>query len=99
MIDLVSANHENRELELMLTGRKPLAMFYEELSFLPDEEFIPEKRFSPYVANGKFVRGESDIAGPYSQKLGRETIIKYVLFALKKEEWRINAMLLLKTTC
>ncbi len=96
MIDLVSANHENRELELMLAGRKPLAMFYEVLSLLPEEEFIPEEKFSPYVASGQFVRGESDIAGPYSQKLGRETKIKYVLFALKEEEWRINAMLLLK---
>ena len=96
MIDLVAANHEGRELELMLAGRKPLAMFCEELSCLPDEEFIPENRFSPYVASGQFIRDEIVVSGPFSQELGRETNIKYVLFAVKDEGWRINAMLLLK---
>ncbi len=96
MIDLEAVNHTNRELELMLVGRKPLAVFSEELSFLPDEEFIPEEKFSPYVASGQFVRRETVVAGPYSQKLGRETKFKNVLFALKGEEWRINVMLLLK---
>jgi hypothetical protein len=95
VIDLEAVNHANRELELMLVGRKPLAVFSEELSFLPDEELIPEEAFSRYVASGKFVRGEAVIPGPYSQKPGRETKLKNVLFALKEEEWRINAMLLL----
>lgn len=96
MIDLNAANHTDRELELMLEGKKPLAMFYEDISFLPDEEFIPENKFAPYVENGQIVRRETVIKGPFSHELGREVQIKYVLFALKEEEWRINAMLLLK---
>ena len=80
----------------MLAKQKPLAIFSEELSFLPNEEFIPEVKFSQYVESGLFVRRESIIAGPYSEKLGRETKFKNVLFALKGEEWRINVMLLLK---
>ncbi len=96
MIDLIAANHTDRELELMLEGRKPLAMFYEELSCLPDEEIIPENMFAPYVTNGKFIRREIVIDGSFSSKLGRETQIKYVLFSQKEEEWRINAMILLK---
>ena len=95
MIDLKTANHTNRELELMLAGKKPLAMFSEEISFLPDEEFIPEERFSAYVKTGEFVRGETLVAGPYSEKLDRETEIKYVFFALKDEAWRIDAMAIL----
>lgn len=96
MIDLSAANHTDRELELMLDGKKPLAMFYEDLSFLPDEELIPENKFAPHVASGKIVRCETLIRGVFSPRLGRETQIKYVLFALTEEEWRINAMLLLK---
>lgn len=70
-------------------------MFYDEMSFLPDEEIVPEKRFSSYVQNGDFVRGETLVAGPYSEKLDRDTEIKYVFFALKDEAWRIDAMILL----
>ena len=95
MIDLDEVNHTNRELELMLAGKKPLAMFYEEISLLPDEEFIPEAKFAAHVNNGDFVRAETVVAGPYSEKLGRETEIKYVLFALKNDAWRIQAMILL----
>ena len=79
----------------MLAGKKSLAVFNEELSLLPNEEFIPEEKFSQYVAKGQFIRGETVVAGPYSQKLNRKTKFKHVLFALKEEEWRINAMFLL----
>jgi hypothetical protein len=48
-IDLASANHTNRELELTLEGKKPLAFFRDEIGFLPREEIIPEERFRPYV--------------------------------------------------
>ena len=96
MIDLAAVNHTNRELELMLAGRKPLAIFFEEMSLLPDEEIIPEKRFLPYVANGTFTRGETVVSGPFSHKLNRNTQIKIVLFARAEEDWRINAMILLK---
>jgi hypothetical protein len=96
MIDVAAANHTNRELELMLAGKKPLAMFYAEISELPDEELIPEQKFSPYVTSNRFVRSEIVFSGSFSSKLGRKMQIKYVFFALHTEAWRINAMLLLK---
>lgn len=96
MIDLSAANHTGRELSLMLDGAKPLAMFYAEVSELPDEEFIPEQAFGPYVASGQFVRGEFILSGGYSELIGRSTLIKYVLFARSSEAWRIPAMRLLK---
>jgi len=46
VVDLKAANHTNRELELMLAGKKPLAWFYDEISVLPHEKIIPEARFS-----------------------------------------------------
>jgi len=96
VIDLIAANHTNRELELMRAGKKPLAMFYAESSELPREDLIPEQKFAPYVTNNQFVRYEMSFPGSFNRKLGREMQIKYVLFALKEEVWRINAMLLLK---
>jgi hypothetical protein len=96
MIDLVAANHTNRELELMLNQGKPLAMFYEEFSFLPNEEIIPEERFSPHVAAGRFVRSEEVFNFGYNKRLGRDAMIKYVFFAQASEAWRIPAMKLVK---
>lgn len=95
MIDLQAANHTNRELELMLAGRKPLAMFYDEISCLPHEEIIPESRFAQHVSSGKFVRGEEVFLGDYHSVLKRIEQIKYVFFALAEESWRIPALALL----
>lgn len=97
MVDLKAVNHTNRELELMLEGQKPLAVFYAELSELPNEELIPIERFQPYVARGDFVQDEAIFDGPLSASLGRDTKIKYVLYAVKGHEWRIPAYLLVKT--
>jgi hypothetical protein len=94
MIDLAAANHTGKELDLMLAGRKPLAMFYAELSELPEEELIPEDAFASHVAANHFVREEVIVDGPFSEKLRRETRIKYVYFALPNETWRIRAMIL-----
>ena len=99
MIDLKAANHTNRELELMLAGKKPLAMFYDEVSVLPHEEIIPEGRFSPYVSSGLFVRGEETYIGEYRSSLARKEQIKYVFFALAGEAWRISALSLLLRVC
>jgi hypothetical protein len=71
-----SWSHTNRELELMLEKKKPLAMFVDEVSALPDEDIVPESKFRPYVENGSIIRKEFE-------------------FALKGEEWRIQAMQLL----
>ena len=96
MIDLTAANHTGRELSLMLDGAKPLAMFYAEVSELPEEDFIPENAFRPYVTTGQFVRGEFILDNGYAESIGRNALIKYVLFAHYAEAWRIPAMRLLK---
>jgi hypothetical protein len=95
LIDLVAANHTNRELELMLLGCKPLAMFYAYVSELPDERLIPEEAFFPHVKSGQFLR-EEIVYEDYVQQLKCNEQIKYVFFALPQEAWRIKAMLLLK---
>lgn len=92
MIDLNAANHTNRELELMLAGKKPLAMFCDEISVLPHEDIIPEGKFCPYLRNGLFVRGEETYTGTFHPGLKRNVRIKYVFFALAEEAWRIPAL-------
>jgi hypothetical protein len=79
----------------MLEGRKPLAMFYAEVSELPNEELIPEKAFGLHVTSGRFVRGETTIEAACHPQLKRNVRVRYVLFALKDEAWRIEAMKLL----
>lgn len=87
--------HTHNELALMLAGAKPLAMFYEDIALLPEEDFIPEEAFQSYVKSGRFIRAEEIFEGEYSERLKRNALIKYVLFAQPEEEWRINAMFLL----
>jgi len=96
MIDLIAANHTGRELDLMLEGTKPLSMFYGEISELPDEEIIPELKFSPYLNRGLFVRGEVEVEAAFHPQWNRKVKTKYVFFALAKEAWRIPAIILLK---
>lgn len=83
MIDLAAANHTNRELDLMLAGKKPLAMFYGEISSLPHDEIVPESKFAPYVNVGRFVRGEQTYEGDFHIALRRNENIKYVFFAFR----------------
>jgi len=82
--------HEGRELELMLAGKKPLAMFHDLL--LADheipEEIIPEEKFKPYVDTGKIIRYVEDVPTGKAND-----IIRYVLFSLPDETWRIQAYL------
>ena len=49
--------HEGRELELMLQGEKPAAMFYDIEPYT--EGIIPEDEFQPYVDAGKIVKKET----------------------------------------
>jgi hypothetical protein len=76
--------HEDRELELMLIGKKPLAMFGDAVS--SDYE-VPEADFAPYVSDGTFVRREMVYLPPEP-----EPAIRTVYFARAGEEWRIEAM-------
>jgi hypothetical protein len=80
----------------MLEGKKPLAMFYAEVSELPDDELIPEERFAPYVSSGQFVRGEMIEEAQYHPRLTRNVRVQFVFYALKSEAWRIEAMKLLR---
>ena len=82
----------------MLEGKKPLAMFYAEISELPHEELVPESRFKPYLDSGRFVRGETTLELAYHPKLKRNVRAKYVFFALKAEEWRVPAITLVLQT-
>lgn len=82
--------HTNRELALMLTGDKPLAAFSESYPSTMDHEFIPERRFDPYVKDGLFLKKEYILR----EKDGRET--RVVLYSRKGEEWRMEAYILLK---
>ncbi len=80
--------HTNRELELMLEGKKPLAAFVDVHPQNHDAEVIPEKDFAPYVEKGTFVKREHITIGlPHGTRR--------VLYAVPSEEWRINAYLLL----
>src|SRR5438128_1255759 len=88
-----TAPHEGRELELMLAGRKPLAMFVEIVPY--ESGIIPDEEFAPHVAAGRIVMREvfkTDLRLPASVRDGR---VRHVLYALPNEAWRIDAMLLL----
>lgn len=86
--------HEGEELELMLSGQKDLAVFYD--YFTPDqaiaEQIIPEKAFAPHVASGTILRFEQVL---FSPKAKRE--ILYVCFTTPKNEWRAKAFFWIKT--
>ena len=78
--------HEGRELELMLAGKKKIAMFHDVLISGEDipEEIIPERAFAPYVKNGSIVRIQKDL-----KYKGQPETIRYVFFVTPGEEWRV----------
>ena len=74
--------HEGRELELMLAGKKPLAMFSD---IVPSSYQWPDEQFEPYVASGALVKKEFLTETPD----GRHKV-RYLFFALPDEVWRIE---------
>jgi hypothetical protein len=74
--------HEDRELELMLAGLKPLAMFYA-LDF--EDWIIPEEDFAPHVAAGRFIKAEHFF--PFDTPPGAR--VRYVFYAVPEEQQRI----------
>lgn len=78
--------HEERELELMLGGKKPLAMFYEAV-VLPVSDFYPEEEFMPHVEAKRLIRRD-EIYQPHNHPIAAQ----YVYYALPGEEWRIDEM-------
>lgn len=76
--------HEGRELELMLSGEKPLAMFYD---IVPATIELPEAEFEPFVASGRIVKRTALYV---DHKMG--ITHRYLFYALPGEEWRIEEM-------
>jgi hypothetical protein len=81
-VDPSIAPHEGKEIELMLAGRKPLALFY---AIESEAWVIPEQQFDCYVTLGNFVKADFlfkpfDSAAP---------VVKCVLYALSSEAARI----------
>lgn len=74
--------HDGRELELMLAGKKPLAMFNDDW---PEELEPPEVSFDPFVAEGKFIK--SIVYLPVS--VFNNELLRYYFYALPQEVWRI----------
>jgi hypothetical protein len=91
--------HTGRELELMSAGGKPLAMFYEDADTSDEDSSIPYSQFEPHVSSGRFAKGMEIYEGSIDPRNGRLQRVKYVLYALKTEQWRIPAMfLVIRTT-
>ena len=80
--------HEGRELELMLTGKKPLSLFSFEEGI--EREIFPEHQFDLYVAEGVFVKNVR--VDCYVSADGEEVNMRSVLYATASESWRIPAM-------
>ena len=77
--------HAGRELSLMLTGKKPLAMFS---SSLANVNWLAEADFAPYVDYGLIVRREKIYPGPNGGAPNR-----YLYFARVGEKWRIERLI------
>jgi tRNA (guanine37-N1)-methyltransferase len=82
--------HEERELELMKSGAKPLSMFVAPTT--EEFELFSEEQFDRLVNQGKLVKkvAVEDAVAPN----GSPIQLRRVLYALPGEEWRIEAMLL-----
>lgn len=86
--------HEGKELQLMLSGKKPLAVFHDAIPATEKipEEIIPETAFAPHVQTGKIKRLAADLRSAKD-----DHIIRYVCYTLPGEEWRAHFLLWLKT--
>jgi hypothetical protein len=91
-------NHTGRELQLMLDKKKPLSMFYDDADVTKDETVIPEEEFDSLVELGILTKGDRIFEGAYDPRIQRPRRTRYVLYALKGEEWRIEAMFLVLHT-
>lgn len=70
----------------MLAGKKPLAMFNDDL---PEGMEPPETAFDPYVAKGRFLKDQ--VMVPASAFKGG--YLRYYFYALPDEEWRIERII------
>jgi len=87
-------NHTGRELELMLKRAKPLAMFYDNPNEATDPPLVPEAEFDPYVSSGAFEKATRIFTLAMDPRTGKAYRVRYVLYALTEEKWRIPALFL-----
>lgn len=80
--------HEEKELELMLAGQKPLAMLHDDW---PVDWEHPKTAFQPYVKSGKIVAKE------HTYIFSDGDTLHYYYFALPDEAWRIDEMIAIHT--
>lgn len=79
--------HEDRELELMLAGKKPLALFFDTI---PECGVIPEEEFAPHVSSGKLVMSERTFQSSEKGKPEVTIPVRVVFYALPEEAGRID---------
>lgn len=84
--------HEGRELELMLSGHKFLAAFTDIIpdDGVIDEDIIPEQKFAPYVASGRFIRTHKE----FKNTIG--DIIRIVCFTTPDQVWRAESYMFIR---
>jgi hypothetical protein len=85
--------HTNRELGLMLAGKKPLAMFVDGKDCFPEVVCRYLRLFERQVSVGRLVK--RDHFEHRRHRYGQ--IYHHIYFALPGEEWRIDAMIELKS--
>lgn len=85
--------HANRELLLMLSGKKPLSVFMGCVKN-SNEWDVPELKFSPHVAAGRIIKEEHLLKSWGHRKMPS----RLVLYSLPQETWRIHAYILMMET-
>jgi hypothetical protein len=86
--------HSGRELILMRSGRKPLTVLSGGIPADKNFEEIPEYLFDPLVESGRLVKTQFCSLNP--ARHGVYKGIRFVLYALKEEAWRMDAYILLQ---
>ncbi|CAK0767879.1 Hemin receptor [uncultured Gammaproteobacteria bacterium] len=79
--------HEGKELDLMLAGTKPLAVFSEDV---PDLGLIPREQFAPYVEDGTFISREEKYVVLMQGHAPLEVTCVY--YATPDQAWRIDLL-------
>jgi hypothetical protein len=92
--------HTNRELMFMLAGTKPLAVFTDDHPSLHGLHTTPEREFEPHVTSGLIIKREEIIPPQPGDPVfkGQRIGMRRVLYALRGQEWRIDAYILLRRT-
>ncbi len=80
--------HNGRELELMLQGDKPMALFAAEPGMDPED--VGDAGFKPFVEEGRFLM---------FAHIDPETSVEDRRYCLPTEEWRCKLSLLISKMC